>query len=37
MALAKPLDKVINFLLVNPVVFLPALPWVMRVLGVIAE
>jgi len=32
MALAKPLNEVVNFLLMYPVVLLPALPWVMRVL-----
>jgi hypothetical protein len=37
MTLAEPLDKVINFLLMNPVVLLPAFPRVMRMLKVMSE
>ncbi len=37
MALTKPLDKVVNLLLMYPVVFLPALPWVMWVLKLMTE
>jgi len=37
MALAKPLDKVINFLLMDPVVLLPAFPRVMWMLKVTPE
>src|SRR6266851_2016921 len=33
MALTKPLDEVVNFLLMDPVVLLPALPRVMWVLN----
>jgi hypothetical protein len=32
MALAEPLDEMVNFLFMDPVVFLPALPRVMWVL-----
>jgi hypothetical protein len=37
MALAEPLDKVVNLLLMDPVVFLPALPRVVWVLKVVTE
>jgi len=37
MALAEPLDEVVNLLLMDPVVFLPTLPWVMWVLQVMIE
>jgi hypothetical protein len=37
MALAQPLDEVVNLLLMDPVVFLPALPWVMWVLKGMTE
>ena len=37
MALAKPLDKVVNLLLMNPVVLLPAFPRVMWMLKVTPE
>ena len=37
MALAKPLDKVVNFLLMDPVVLLPAFPRVMWMLEVTSE
>ncbi len=32
MALAEPLNEVVDFLFMNPVVFLPTFPWVVRVL-----
>lgn len=32
MALAKPLNEVIDLLFMNPVVFLPPFPWVVWVL-----
>ena len=37
MTLAEPLDEVVNLLLMNPVVFLPAFPWVVWVLKVVNE
>jgi hypothetical protein len=37
MALAEPLDEMVNLLLMNPVVFLPAFPWVVWVLKMMNE
>ena len=32
MTLTKPLNEVVDLLFMNPVVFLPTFPWVVRVL-----
>ena len=37
MALAEPLNEVVDLLLMNPVVFLPTFPWVVWVLKGIIE
>jgi hypothetical protein len=37
MTLAKPLDEVVDFLLMDPVVLLPALPWMMWMLKLMIE